>query len=416
MSRLNLRRKQVLVSFVLPAIIVAFAFSGSAVTAHADTVRITVSHYSDATGPYFNEMAQEFEKANPGTTIKVEEVNWDALQQKLQTDIMGGANSDLAIVATRWLLDFVHDDVAEPLDGYMDASFRDRFIGQILAPGEIKGKVYGLPLAASTRALYYNKDLLAKAGYPNGPKTWNDVIDASKKLKAMHIAGFGLQGKEIETDVYFYYGLWSYGGDVIGKDGKAAFNSQAGVKAATLYKTMIDDGLTEPGVTGYNREGVQNLFKQGRVAMVISLPFLSKQISKEAPNLKYGIGPIPMGTTQATYAVTDSIMMFKNSKVKKSAWKFLDFLFTKSPRVEFSKTEGFLPTTKAEASDPALNGPDTRAFITLLPNARFAPTVTGWEDTAKIVSDAMQSVYLGKAQPAAALDAAAEKANRSLGK
>ncbi|MGF6639264.1 multiple sugar transport system substrate-binding protein [Paraburkholderia sp. MM5496-R1] len=416
MSRVNLRRKQVLVSFALPTIIVAFAFSGIAVTAHADTVRITVSHYSDATGPYFNKMAHEFEKATPGTTIKIEEVNWDALQQKLQTDIMGGANSDLAIVATRWLLDFVHDDVAEPLDGYMDASFRDRFIGQILAPGEIKGKVYGLPLAASTRALYYNKDLLAKAGYPNGPKTWNDVIDASKKLKAMHIAGFGLQGKEIETDVYFYYGLWSYGGDVIGKDGKAAFNSQAGVKAATLYKTMIDDGLTEPGVTGYNREGVQNLFKQGRVAMVISLPFLSKQIAKEVPNLKYGIGPIPMGTTQATYAVTDSIMMFKNSKVKKSAWKFLDFLFTKSPRVEFSKTEGFLPTTKAEASDPALNGPDTKAFIALLPNARFAPTVTGWEYTAKVVSDAMQSVYLGKAQPAAALNAAAEKANRSLGK
>ena len=69
-----------------------------------------------------------------------------------------------------------------------------------------------------------------------------------------------------------------------------------------------------------------------------------------------------------------------------------------------------------EASDPALNGPDTRAFIALLPNARFAPTVAGWEDTGKAVSDAMQSVYLGKAQPAAALNAAAEKANQSLGK
>ena len=99
-----------------------------------------------------------------------------------------------------------------------------------------------------------------------------------------------------------------------------------------------------------------------------------------------------------------------------SAWKFLDFLFTKGPRVDFSKSEGFLPTTKAEASDPALNGPDTRAFIALLPNARFAPTVAGWEDTGKAVSDAMQSVYLGKAQPAAALNAAAEKANQSLGK
>jgi multiple sugar transport system substrate-binding protein len=403
-------------SFALGKIAVALACAGLAVAAHADTVRVTVAHYSDATAPYFQQVASEFEKANPGTTIKIEDVSWDTLQQKLQTDITGGANADLAIVGTRWLLDFVKDDVAEPLDGYMDASFKNRFIGPFLAPGEINGKVYGLPIAASARALYYNKDLLAKVGYPNGPKTWTDVIDASKKLKAQGIAGFGLQGKEIETDVYFYYALWSYGGEVVGKDGKAAFNSPAGVKAATLYKTLIDDGLTEPGVTGYSREDVQNLFKQGRVAMVISAPFLSKQIAKEAPTLKYGIDPIPVGTTHATYAVTDSIVMFKNSKVKKSAWKFLDYLFTKEPRVKFTSTEGFLPTTKAEATDPAFDNPDTKAFIALLPSAKFAPTITGWEDTAKAVSDAMQSIYLGKAQPAAALNAAADKANESLGK
>jgi multiple sugar transport system substrate-binding protein len=403
-------------SFALGKIAVALAFAGMAMSAHADTVRVTVAHYSDATAPYFQQVASEFEKANPGTTIKIEDVSWDTLQQKLQTDITGGANADLAIVGTRWLLDFVKDDVAEPLDGYMDASFKNRFIGPFLAPGQINGKIYGLPIAASARGLYYNKDLLAKVGYPNGPKTWNDVIDASKKLKAQGIAGFGLQGKEIETDVYFYYALWSYGGDVVGKDGKAAFNSPAGVKAATLYKTLIDEGLTEPGVTGYSREDVQNLFKQGRVAMVISAPFLAKQIAKEAPNLKYGIDPIPMGTKNATYAVTDSIVMFKNSKVKKSAWKFLDYLFTKEPRVKFTSTEGFLPTTKAEATDPAFDNPDTKAFIALLPSAKFAPTITGWEDTAKAVSDAMQSIYLGKSQPAAALNAAAEKANESLGK
>jgi multiple sugar transport system substrate-binding protein len=297
----------------------------------------------------------------------------------------------------------------------MDASFKSRFIGPFLAPGEIGGKVYGLPIAASARGLYYNKDLLAKAGYPDGPKTWDDVIAASKKLKALGVAGFGLQGKEIETDVYWYYALWTNGGDVVGKDGKAAFASPAGVKAATLYRSMIDQGLTQPGVTGYSREDVQNLFKQGRVAMVISAPFLAKQLKKEAPNVHYGIAPVPVGTTSATYAVTDSIVMFRNSKVKKTAWKFLDYLFTKAPRVEFTSTEGFLPTTNAEAADPAFNDPDTKAFIALLPHARFAPTITGWEDTAKAVTTAMQSVYLGKAQPADALNAAAAQANRALG-
>ena len=402
-------------SSALGKLAAALALAGIAVAAHADTIRVTVAHYSDATAPYFEKMAKQFEAANPGTTVKIEDVNWDTLQQKLQTDISGGANADLAIVGTRWLLDFVKDDIAEPLDGYMDANFKARFIGPFLAPSQIDGKTYGLPIAASARGLYYNKDLLASVGYPNGPKTWNDVIDASKKLKAKGVAGFGLQGKEIETDVYYYYALWTNGGDVIGKDHKAAFNSPAGIKAATLYKTLIDDGLTQPGVTGYSREDVQNLFKQGRVAMVISAPFLAKQLKKEAPNLKYGIDPLPVGTNGATYAVTDSIMMFKNSKSKKTAWKFLDYLFTKAPRVEFTSTEGFLPTTKAEAADPAFNDPDTKAVIALVPQARFAPTVTGWEDTAKAVTSGMQAVYLGKAKPADALNQAAADANKSLG-
>ncbi len=71
-------------SLTLGKIAVALAFAGIAIAARADTVRVTVAHYSDATAPYFEKMARQFEKANPGTTIKIEDVSWDTLQQKLQ--------------------------------------------------------------------------------------------------------------------------------------------------------------------------------------------------------------------------------------------------------------------------------------------------------------------------------------------
>jgi multiple sugar transport system substrate-binding protein len=385
--------------------------------ARAETVRVTAAYYSDKTGPYFEKMAQEFHKANPGIDIKVEVVNWDNLLQKLQTDIAGGTNSDISIIGTRWLLDFVKDDQAEPLDRYMDQSFKDRFIGAFLAPGQIGGKTYGLPIAASARAMYYNKDLLAKAGIHEPPATWDELKADAQKLKAQGIAGFGLQGKAIETDVYWYYALWTYGGDVVGKDGKAAFDSDAGIRSLTMYKSLIDGGLTEDGPTNYTREDLQNLFKQGRVAMMITAPFLINQIAAEAPKLNYGIAPVPKEARNATYAVTDSVVLFRNSKVKQAAWKFLDFLFSGQPRVEFTKNEGFLPTTKAEAEDQYFTTNERlQTFVNLLPHAHFAPTVTGWEDTAKAVSDAVQSVYIGKAQPAEALHHAAQIANQALGK
>jgi multiple sugar transport system substrate-binding protein len=388
--------------------------------AHAGTVRVTIAEYSKGTGPYFDEAAKAFEAANPGTKIQIEVVPWDNLQQKLTTDISAGANADLSIIGTRWLLDFVSQDVVTPLDSYVTPDFKARFIDTFLTPSIMNGKVYGLPVAASARAMYYNKDVFKKAGYDAPPATWAEFKTAAEKIKATGggVFPFGLQGKEIETDVYFYYALWSYGGEII-KGGKSGLASQSALDAAGLYKGFIDAGLTEPGATSYNREDVQNLFKQGKVATVISAPFLTGQIRKETPNLPYGVAPIPAGPTgdQGTYGVTDSIVMFKNSKVKDEAWKFLDFLFTTEQRTKFDKVEGFLPVNAAEAKNPMFaDDPDLKVFASLLPKARFAPVIAGWEDIAQTTSNAIQKIYLGQGETKATLADAAAKIDATLAK
>ncbi|ECI7719490.1 sugar ABC transporter substrate-binding protein, partial [Salmonella enterica subsp. enterica] len=322
--------------------------------ANAGEVRVTVAEYSKKTGPYFEEAKKEFEAKNPGTTITFEVVPWDVLLQKLTTDMGAGTNADLSIIGTRWLIDFVKEDAVEPLDANITPEFKDRFIETFLSPSIMDGKTYGLPIAASARAMYYNKDILEKAGVSAPPKTWAELKDVCAKVKASGAACFGLQGKEIETDVYFYYAMWSQGTEILNKDGTSGLGTPGALEAAKLYKSLIDEGLTEEGVTANNREDVQNLFKQGKVAMMITAPFLSNQIKEEAPNLKYGVTAIPAGPSGArgTYGVTDSIVMFKNSKNKEEAWKFLDFLFTTEQRAKFTQNEGFLPVNKEEAKMP----------------------------------------------------------------
>jgi multiple sugar transport system substrate-binding protein len=388
--------------------------------AQAGTVRVTIAEYSKGTGPYFEEAAKAFEAANPDTKIQIEVVPWDELQQKLTTDISAGANADLSIIGTRWLLDFVSQGIVTPLDSYVTPEFKGRFIETFLSPSVMDGKVYGLPIAASARAMYYNKDIFSKAGVAEAPKTWDEMKAAAEKIKASGggVFPFGMQGKEIETDVYFYYAMWSYGGEIV-KDGKSGLDSQAAMEAAKLYKGFLDAGLTQPGVTSYSREDVQNLFKQGKVATVITAPFLSNQIKAEAPKLNYGVAPIPAGPggDRGTYGVTDSIVLFENSKVKDEAWKFLDFLFTTEQRIKFDKVEGFLPVNKEEAADPYFaENADLKVFASLLPNARFAPVITGWEEIANTTSNALQKIYLGEGEIEPTLKDAAAKANEILAK
>ena len=385
---------------------------GTGTAAAKTDLRVTVAYYSAETGPIFEGMAKEFEQANPDVDVKIEVVQWDNLQQRLTTDIAGGTAPDVAIIGTRWLIDYAAQDIAEPLGQYVTPEFRARFIETFMAPSTIEGELYGLPVAASARAMYYNKALLQKAGVAEPPKTWDELEAAARKVKALGDGSYGLaiQGKEIETDAYWYYALWTHGGELL-QGGKSGIGSDAAVKAATLYKRMIDEGLSQPDPTGYNRQDVERLFKQGKAAVVLSGPWLRGQIKTEAPGLDYAVAPLPQGTAKATYGVTDTIMVFKSSKAKKEAWKFLsDTAFTEKWRREFTLKEGFLPVTKAEAADPYFaNDPQLRAFTDLLPNAKFAPLIPNWEQIADTTAGALQTVYLGKAEPAAALKEAAAK-------
>jgi multiple sugar transport system substrate-binding protein len=387
--------------------------------AGAKTVlRVTLAQYSNKTGPYFEDLAKAFEQKNPDIEVHYEVVSWDTLQQKLTTEIAGGDNGDISIIGTRWLVDFVKQGIVAPLDPYMNQEFRDRFIPVFLKPSEMEGKIYGLPIAASARAMYYNSAILKRAGIDTPPATWDDLVADCAKVKALNAANtycYGLQGKEIETDVYYYYAMWSYGGDILTPQNTSGLATPPALKAADLYKKLIDSGYTQPGVTAYNREDVQNQFKQGHIAMMITAPFLASQIKTEAPNLAYGVAPVPKGTTQITYGVTDSIVLFANSQHKAEAGKFLDFAFQPATRAQFNQNEGFLPVLKSVAAMPQFaDDPVLKVFTSLLPNARFAPLIPNWEQIADTTINALQAIYLNQAPPKQALDQAAQKVDGIL--
>lgn len=398
----------------------AAAASVMALVAGAATadVRVTVAEYSSQTGPYYNDAAEAFE-AETGIEVNIEVVPWDVMFQKLTTDISGGANADLSIIGTRWLIDFTSEDLVASLDGVISDDLRERFVPSFLEPSIMDGTLYGLPVAASARAMYFNRDLMDQAGVEEVPSNWDELAAAAEAIGALgdDIYGFGLQGAEIETDVYYYYALWSYGGELLTEDGTSGLGTQAAVDAATMYKGLIDAGVTQPGVTSYSREDVQNLFKQDRVGFMITAPFLATQIADEVPDLNYGVSAIPAGPDgdRGTYGVTDSIILFENSENKEEAAEFLDFVYQHDWRVRFDSTEGFLPVTSSVADDPAFaDDPVLSVFASLLPTARFAPTISGWEEIAAIASDAMQSIYLDQGEIEPTLSAAADRINAIL--
>ena len=396
---------------------VAMGVLGAYTPAFAQTnVDFTVAEYSSKTGPYFEDVAAAFEKENPDININVEVVPWDVLLQRLTTDIAGGTTPDLSIIGTRWLLDFASQGIAEPVDSHLTPEFKSTFIDTFMAPSVMDGKIMGLPVAASARAMMINMDLFEKAG-ATPPTNWDEFYEAAKKISALpDTFAFGMQGKEIETDAYFYYGLWTFGGDILNADGSSGLDSAESIEAATFYKKMIDEGLTQPSPTNYNREEVFNLFKQGKVGMIFTFPMLIPQIKEEAPDLAYKIMPFPEKRAKATYGVTDTLMLFADSDVKEAAWKFIEFAYQDEWRTKFDHGEGFLPVTKGVAAEDYYStDPDIAGFAAGLPYAKFAPTIANWEEIADTTVRAMQQIYLGQKSPEEALTSAAADINKIRG-
>jgi len=117
------------------------------------TIKFMAALYSDATAPFWSELIEAFEKENPDVKVDVDIVNWDSLYLKTTTLISANQEPDILNTDTV-LVQYAAKGLLEPLDTYIDESFRSEFIPSLLKSGVYNEKIYALPLLASVRALF----------------------------------------------------------------------------------------------------------------------------------------------------------------------------------------------------------------------------------------------------------------------
>jgi multiple sugar transport system substrate-binding protein len=377
--------------------------------AKGNVVRFLSMDYDPASSAVQRQIVDEFNKTHPNGKVEIDIVHWNDGHQKLQTLISGNQAPDLAIVGTRWMSEYANANLLADLSGMDQHGLKSaEFIPGVLATGKVNGKQVGLPVAASVRGLYYNADMLAKAGV-KPPKTWADLMAAAPKIKAANpgVAPIGIQGKEVETDLYYYYFLWGAGGEILGKDGKCALTSPAAQEALDFELSLIRNGYSEPEPTGYNRENLQDLFKARKIAMVITGPWFAGMLKKDVPDLKFGITEVPGKMSPVVPAVTDTIVMFDASRNKDLAWEFLSFFYQDKNRAAWDKASGMLPEKATVAESPEMRADPSRAFfMKALPQGKYVPTDPRWEQMANAVSESIQAAILGQTPPKAALQKA----------
>lgn len=382
--------------------------------------------YTDVERTATDEFARRFNGTGAG--FKIDPVfvgNNDYALQKLLTALAGGKAPDIAYQYGSSMANLATSPKVVDLSPIMAQTpsfdWNDFFPAERLAT-TVNGKVIGVPALVDNLALVYNKALFDQAGvaYPTKDWTWADFRDAAKRLTDTSAKQFGWayvnDGSE-DTVWRFLAVLWQAGGDLLNADNTAsALDSDAGTKAMQL---LYDMAVTDKSVYLDKGDGnYLNLFNSGKIAMLWTGPW---DISSINSDVQYGVEILPADVAHATIAGPDNYVMLDNGPQQMAnAWAFIQWFTSPEVHLEYAIATGHLPIRKAETELPAYQDylakyPASEVFVANLENVTKArPNIPTYPKISAALGQAVQSVLLGRAQPAEAIAAASQQIDSVL--
>jgi len=347
-------------------------------------------------------LGDAFMKENPGVTVTVVPVDWGQAVSKLQTAIAGHQTPDVSQMGTDMMGQFAATKALEPAPASFDKSI---FFESAWNTNIVNGTVYGVPWYVETRLLYYRTDIATKAGITAAPATWEDLTAMATAMKSKGGAKWGLSLGTKNWQEYLPF-LWSNGGDVMDAQGKFTLNSQQAVEALTFYNSFFKDGLSPKSVPeGFD---ITPAFVAGTNPMFFDGPWQLALITKAGGagfDSKWTIAPMPKKVSATSLVGGSNLVVYKDSKNKDAAWKFVQYLTDPKTQLAWYKEVADLPAVLSAWDDPALKADKNLAlFGEQLKDTKAPPAIAKWSELGTALNGTLEKMTTGGMDPKAAAD------------
>ncbi|MGW0617306.1 ABC transporter substrate-binding protein [Streptomyces sp. NPDC002765] len=374
------------------------------------TLRLVAADYGDSAAnssqKYWDKLAKEYESKHSGVKIEVTVYSWNDVDRKVKEMVDAGKAPDMAQIGA--YADYAAKDELYTADDLLSISTQADFASQLATAGQVKGVQYGMPFAASTRLLFYNKTLFKDAGL-TPPKTWTQLAADAEALKARGVKypyalPLGPEEAQAETMQWMLSGGGGYT-DTVG-----SYGIDSAMNVATfdwLKDDLVGKGLTGPVAPGdLNRAAAFSAFAKGEVGMLNGHPSLMKIAAKKG--VKFGMVPMPgsRGRTSTSMGVADWMMAFKKNGHAQQVGDFLDFVYDEKNVLAFSREYDLLPVTNSASEAMSSDERDAalKPFLDELPQSELYPVgKTSWAAVSAAVKKRIGQAVRPNASPAATL-------------
>jgi multiple sugar transport system substrate-binding protein len=340
--------------------------------------------------------------------------NWAAFFDQISTQIAGGKIPDLIQVATEGQRLFASRGLVEPIDDVLErdkeeladffADIHPNLVTWNQQHSSPDGKTYYLPGEFNTMCVWYNIEVLQKAGVeePTDDWTWDDFLAAGQK-----IAGTGVFGMHVEPAYFVGIMPWllTNGASTLNDDWtQATVNTPAAIESASFMRSLVEQKISpEPGGTFDQFTAMA----QGKLAMFGGgrWPVINMRNLNAIDKIK--IVAWPQKTQKGSPIGWNAYPIMKGTKNKEAAWAFVKFIASKEASEYFAQQGGtIVPPRRSVANSDAFlaNAPvGSEKLYAALDYSTPIPSPDKGNVVQKAIEDAWKQILSGNAKPEDAL-------------
>lgn len=406
--------------------------AGASAGAVTGEVKVTFQQFgaSKIQANFLAGIVKKFTAANPQATVKLQPIvaSENDYYTKLQLAMRSPRTAPDICYEDTFL---INSDIAAgyltPLDDHLTSwadwdQFKPTAKGAAQA---LDGKTYGVPDGTDVRAIWYNKQIFAKAGLPETwqPKNWADILTAAQTIKdkvpgviPLNVySGTGVgEAASMQGFEMLLYGTPK--GTLFDKGSqKWVVGSANFTDALSFMQQVFSSGLgpTPQQALGptWGNTVSQEMLPQGKLAINLDGSWLSGTWLKTgaAPwpqwNTVLGNAYMPTQNGEGSGKITMSggwtWAIPKNSQNPNAAWELIKMLTSKEGELEYDINAVQIPVRTDVAEDPSYlkANPTNKFFSDLVADTIYRPAYAEYSKISLIIQQATEKVMTNSATP-----------------
>ncbi|MDT7908797.1 sugar ABC transporter substrate-binding protein [Thermus sp.] len=380
----------------------------------------------------YQQVLRVFQERNPGIQVEYINIPSNEYLAKITAMMAAGSPPDIFFINNIDFPGLASRGVLKPLDPFIQ---RDKYPTGDIFPGILKafqweGAQYGLPRDVSNLVVFYNRNLLRKAGLPD-PKpdwTWDDFLRYAKALTVEKDGKRVQWGVSFQTFYLFWEPwVWSAGGRFYSPDhSKFLLNSPPSLEGLQFYLDLRYKHHVAPTPEEAQDRGAFTMFLNGQTGMIVDGRWRVPTLKARA-KFDFDVVPFPRGKAGSIVDIDGSgWVMAAGTRNPEAAWKLLSFLAGPEAIQIFTKTGLIIPARGVDVKNVEKSIQNLKDFfvppppksqhffLTVNKTARPTETFERWNEALQLINKALEPVWQGKAELKAALDGVAPQVQKIL--